>query len=135
MKKKHRQDIFTVIRSLKKRRELLWKWVLIYIKYIKTCRKERLTPTFAKVNISQKDSNFRLRRKIATLIMETEMQNKYSEKLKLNNELKQIPNILKRSLNLVILIGAFRQLNIALKSNLKLIANIHQKKLANLQKE
>ena len=67
--------------------------------------------------------------------METEMQNKYSEKLKLNNELKQIPNILKRSLNLVILIGAFRQLNIALKSNLKLIANIHQKKLANLQKQ
>ena len=53
------------------------------IKYIKTRKKERLTPTFAKVNILLKNASFILKWKIATLIMETEMQNKHSENRKL----------------------------------------------------
>ena len=95
------------------------------IKYIKTCKTERLTQTFAKVNISLKNASFKLKWKIATLVMETEIQNKHSEKRKLKKELKQIRNILKRSLNLVILNAVFHQLNIALKSKFKVIANCH----------
>ena len=41
--------------------------------------------------------------------METETQNKHSQKLKLIKVLKQIRNILKRSLNLIILNVVFHQ--------------------------
>ena len=87
------------------------------------------------MNISLENASFKLKWKIATLIMKTEMQNKHSEKRKLKKELKQICNTLKRSLNLVILNAVFHQLNIALKSKFKVIANCHQKKLTNLQKQ
>ena len=83
-------------------------------KCIKTCKKERITP---KVNLSLKNASFKLKGKIATLIMQTETQNKYSENRKSKKELKQIRNILKRSLNLV------------------MTANHHQKKLTNLRKQ
>ena len=90
------------------------------------------------MNISLKNASFKLKWKVATLIMETEMQKKkkkHSEKRKLKKELKQICNILKRSLNLVVLNAVFHQLNIALKSKFKMIANRHQKKLTNLRKQ
>ena len=134
VKKKHGQDIITVLRSLQKAHRRFMK-VSAGIKYIKTSKKERLTPTFAKVNISLKNTSFKPKLKIATLIMETEMQNKHSGKRKLKKELKQIHNILKRSLNLVFLNAVFRQLNIALKSKFKVIANHNQKKLTNLRKQ
>ena len=87
------------------------------------------------MNISLRNASFKLKWKIATLIMETEMQNKHLEKRKLEKELKQIRNILKRSLNFVILNAVFHQLNIVLKSKFKVIANRHQKKLTNLRKQ
>ena len=132
VKKKHGQDI-TVVQSLKKMQRKFLK-VKADIKYIKTRKEEQLTSTFAKVNISLKNANFKLKQKIATLIMKTEMQNKHSRKRKLKKELKQMHNILKRSLNLfkVILNAVFHQLNIALKSKFKVIANSHKKKLTSL---
>ena len=105
------------------------------IKYIKTCKKELLTPTFAKVNISLKNASFKFKWNISTSIIETEMQSKDSEKRMLKKELKQICNILKRVLNLVILNAVFHQLRIALKSIFKVIANHRQKKLTNLRKQ
>ena len=132
VKKKHGQDI-TVVQSLKKMQRKFLR-VKADIKYIKTRKEEQLTSTFAKVNISLKNANFKLKQKIATLIMKTEMQNKHSRKRKLKKELKQMHNILKRSLNLfkVILNAVFHQLNIALKSKFKVIANSHKKKLTSL---
>ena len=108
-----------------------WRWVHGLV----IPKKEQLTPTFAKVKISLKNASFKLKWKIATLIMETEVQNKYLEKRKLKKELKQIRNILKRNLNLVILNAVFHQLSIALKSKFKAILNRHQKKLTNLRKK
>ena len=134
VKKKHGQDIITVIRSIEKTQRKFMK-VSADIKYIKTCKKERLTPTFAKGNISLKSASFKPKWKIATFIMESEMQNKHSEKRKLKKELKQMRKILKRSLNLVILNAVFHQLHIALKSIFKVIANRHQKKITNLRKQ
>ena len=96
------------------------------IKYIKTCKKELLTSTFAKVNISLKNASFKFKWNISTSIIETEMQSKDSEKRMLKKELKQICNILKRILNLVILNAVFHQLKIALKSKFKVIANHRQ---------
>ena len=64
------------------------------------------------------------------------MQSKHSEKWKLKKELKEIKrDKLKRSLNLVILNAVFHQLNMALKSKFKVIANRHQKKLSKLRKQ
>ena len=60
IKKKHGQDVITVIRSLKKLQTKYGK-VVAYIKYIKTCKKERLIPTFVKVNISVKNGTHKLR--------------------------------------------------------------------------
>ena len=108
-----------------------WRWVHGLV----IPKKEQLTPTFAKVKISLKNASFKLKWKIATLIMETEVQNKHLEKRKLIKELKQIRNILKRNLNLVILNAVFHQLSIALKSKFKAILNRHQKKLTNLRKQ
>ena len=65
------QDITTVIRSLEKSQRKFMK-ASTEIKYIKSCRKE-LTPTFAKFNISLKNVGFKLKWKIATSFMKTEM--------------------------------------------------------------
>ena len=105
------------------------------IKCIKRCKKGQLTPTFAKINILLKNASFKIKWKIATLMMETEMQNKHSEKWKLKKELKEICNILKRSLKLIFLNAVFHQLNIALKIKFKVIANCRKKKLTSLQKQ
>ena len=70
------------IRSLEKLKTKFTK-VSADIRYIRTCKKEQLIPTFARVNVSLKDVTFKLRKKIATLIIEAEIQNKHSEKRKL----------------------------------------------------
>ena len=46
-------------------------------------QERQLIPAFSRVNVSLKDVSFKLRKKIATLITEAEMQNKHSEKRKL----------------------------------------------------
>ena len=60
-----------------------------------TCKKEQLILTFAKVNVSLKDVSFKLRKEIATLVMETEIQNKHSEKQKLRKKIRKIQTTLK----------------------------------------
>ena len=50
IKKKHEQDIITVIRSLEKLQTKFMK-VSADIRYMKTCKKERLIPTFARVKV------------------------------------------------------------------------------------
>ena len=105
------------------------------IRYIKTCKKEQLIPTFARVNVSLKDVSFKLRKKIDTLIMETEIQNKHLERRKLRKQIRKIRTTLKRGLNLIILNTVFHQLNLALKSKFKAVTSRHQKKLSNLRKK
>ena len=98
------------------------------------CKKEQLIP-FARVNVSLKDVNFKFRKKIATLIMEVEIQNKHLEKRKQRKEIRKIRTTLKRGLNLIILNTVFHQLNVALKSKFKVVTSRHQKKLSNLSEQ
>ena len=95
-------DVMTVIRSLEKLQTKYGK-VVADINYIKTSKQQRLIPTFAKVNISMKNSTHKLRRKISLLVMNTELENKHSEKRKLKKKIKKIctvfradPEILER---------------------------------------
>ena len=70
---------------------------------------------------------------IATLIMETETQNKHSEKLTLQKKRKK-QTTLKRTLNLIILNTEFDKLNVALKSIFKVVTSRHEQK-SNLRKQ
>ena len=63
---------------------------LAYIKFIKSCKTENIIPTFAKVKLSLKHSNYELKLRIAMLVMEAKMQNKHFEKKKLKKEMKRI---------------------------------------------
>ena len=44
--------------------------------YIKSCKKEELIPAFAKVNLAIKSGGFKIKKKIAKSIIETEIQDK-----------------------------------------------------------
>ena len=41
------------------------------IKFIKSCKKEHLVPTFAKINLYIKSGSYKLKCKISKLIMQT----------------------------------------------------------------
>ena len=105
------------------------------IRYIKKRKKEQLTRTFARGNVSLKDVSFKLRKKIATLIVEAEIQNKHSEKRKLRKEIRKIRLTLKTGLDLIVLNTVFHQLNVALKTKFKVATSRHQSKLSNLRKQ
>ena len=62
--------------------------IIVNIKYIKSCRKEELTPRFTKVNLALKSGTARLKQKIAKLVMDTELQNKHLERKKTRKELR-----------------------------------------------
>ena len=134
IKKKHGQNVITVIRSLE---QMQTKYVKIDadIKFIKSCKKENLILTFEKTNFSIKSGRYKLKQKIARLIMNTELQNKHIQKQKLKKKIKKICTELKRTVSLIILNICFHQINIALKSKLKKITKRHDTKLINLHRQ
>ena len=44
--------------------------------YVTSCKKEELIPTLAKINLVIKSGGFKIKKKIAKLVMETEIQEK-----------------------------------------------------------
>ena len=86
-------------------------------------------PTFANVKLAIKTGNTKLKKKIARLILETELQNKQFEKQKLNKDFREININLKSSLNVFLYNAVIHQVNIAIKSMIKSISRRHQKKL------
>ena len=79
IKKKHGQDILSHVRSLENLKTKYMK-VQVDIKFIKLCKQENLIPTFASIELSLKHSNDKLKKCIARIVMETEIQNKHREK-------------------------------------------------------
>ena len=61
--------------------------VLFVIKCVKSCKKESLIPAFAKVNLSIKNANRKLKLCIARMEMESEMVDKHHEKKKLKKDM------------------------------------------------
>ena len=55
------------------------------IKFIKTCKSERLIRTFANFKLAIKNAKHKLKSKIARLILETELQSKHNQKKKIMN--------------------------------------------------
>ena len=77
--KKHGQNVITVVRSLEQMQTKYMKFIAD-IKFIRSCKKENLILTFVKVNVSIKSGSYKLKRKIARLVMNTELQNKHIQK-------------------------------------------------------
>ena len=86
IKKKHGHDLIKVVRDFKQKKKKFEKSVA-EIAFTKLCKKEQLIPTFAKVNVSIRNGTCKLKRKIAHLVMETELQNKHREKRKLRKDI------------------------------------------------
>ena len=82
IKKKHGQRILKVQKTLEK---VKTKYVKIQadVEFIKHCKSEKIIPTFAKVNLSLKQSNHKLKSRNAKIVMEAELRNKHREKKQL----------------------------------------------------
>ena len=77
IKKKHVQDIICLVRSFEHLKTKYLK-TLADIKIIKSCKcHENIIPTFAKVKLSLKHSNYKLKLHITRLVVEAEMPNKH----------------------------------------------------------
>ena len=53
-------------------------------------QKKKLIPTFAKVNAPLRNGTYKLKRKVARLVMETKLQIKHREKRKLQKNIRSI---------------------------------------------
>ena len=100
---------------------------------MKLCKKEQLVPTFAKVIVSIRNGTYKLKRKISRLVMEMELQNKYREKRKLWKDIRSINVSLSTSLSVIVYNTLLNQINIAVKSRIKVIKLRHGRKLHNLK--
>ena len=72
IKKKHGQSVLNVVRKLEDVKTKINK-LQEDIKFIKPCKRENLIPTFANVKLAIKTGNAKLKKKIAHLILETEV--------------------------------------------------------------
>ena len=79
---------------------------------IKTCKVEDKISTFAKINLLVKDDNKKLTRRIARIVMDSQLQSKYREKKKLIKELTILDNQLKINLNIILYNTLINQVNI-----------------------
>ena len=126
IKKKHEHDLIKVFRDFEQMKTKFEKLVAD-IAFIKLCKKEQLIPTFAKVNVSIRNGIYKRKKKTARLVMETELQNKYREKRKLRKDIRSINILLSTSLSVVVHNAFLHQINIAVKSRIKVIKLRHKK--------
>ena len=131
--KKHGKDIYNMIRSFETLKTKYQK-VILDLKFIKTCKKEELIPTFANVRLSLKHGSAKLKKRIIRIIMESEMQVKYQERKKLKQEIKALSTKLTIALPALVYATLLHQINVAVKSRIKSIAKRHEKKLSKFRK-
>ena len=132
VKKKHEHDLIKVVTDFEQKKTKLQKLVAD-IAFIKLCKKEQFIPLFAKVNVSIQNDTYKLKRKIARLVMETVLQNKHREKRKLRKDIRSINMLLSTSLLMIVYNVLLHQINIAVKSRIKVIKLRHGRKLHNLK--
>ena len=84
------------------------------MKLIKLCKQENLIPTFANIKLSLKHNN-KLKKRIARIAMETEIQNKHREKKSFKKEVRQKSILLKSTLGIVVFNALLHHLNNVIK--------------------
>ena len=108
--------------------------VVLDLKFIETCKKEELIPTFANIRLSVRHGSAKLKKPISRIIVESEMQVKHQEKKKLKQEIKALSTQLKIALSMLVYTTLLHRINIAVKSRIKSIAKRHEKKLSKFKK-
>ena len=88
---------------------------------IKSCKKEDLIPTFAKVNLANKIAGYKLKKKVVKPVMVTELQDKHYQILKIRKELRTIAISLKSLLGLILLNAVIHQVEVLILSRLTAI--------------
>jgi hypothetical protein len=76
---------------------LRYEKLLLDLKFLLTCKKESLVPVFAKPKLSIEE-NPRLRKKIAQIIIKTEIKRKHGKKNEIKNEIERLSASLRGSL-------------------------------------
>ena len=99
------------------------------IDFIKCSKREAIISTFAKVYLSIKSGGYKLKKKTAKLVMDTELCDKHHEMRKLPKQIRDLIIELKSSLRLVLFHAVIHQVGIAVKSKIKCIKSRHEKKL------
>ena len=100
-----------------------------YILFIKSCKKEVIIPTFAKVNLSIKSGDCKLKHKIAKSILDTELSKKHHQSGKFRKEIGSVKLELKSSLSLMEFNTVVHYIGRVIKSGSKSVINCHKKKL------
>ena len=127
IKKKHEHNLIKAVRDFEQKKAKFEKLVAD-IAFIKFCKKEQLIPSFAKVNVCIRNGTDKVKRKIAPLVMETELKNKHREKRKLRKDIRGINGLLSTSLSVIAYNALFHQINITVKSRVKVIKLRYGKK-------
>ena len=70
IRKEHGKDINNIIRSFETLKTMYQK-VVLYLKFIKTCKMEELIPTFANVRLTVKHGSAKLEKTISRIIMKS----------------------------------------------------------------
>ena len=81
IKKKHANDIYTLVRTFENIKTRYEK-TLLDIKFRKICKVEHLIPTFANIQLGTSGINIKLKHCIARIILEDELQHKHRQKKK-----------------------------------------------------
>ena len=99
------------------------------IKFIKVCKQENLILTFANVKLSLQHNNNKLKKRIARIVMETEIQNKHREKKSFKKEIRQKCILFKSTLGIVVFNALLHHLNNVIKRKHTAILLRHHRKL------
>ena len=90
----------------------MYQKVVLYLKFIKTCKMEELIPTFANVRLTVKHGSAKLEKTISRIIMKSEMQVKHQEKRKLKQEIKALSTQLKIALPTLVYTTLLHRINV-----------------------
>ena len=60
------------------------------IDFIECCKREAIKPTFTKFNLSIKSGGYKLKKKVAKLVMDTEIADKHYEMGKLHKQIRDV---------------------------------------------
>ena len=93
----------TIVRSFEQLKTIYMKTVED-IKFIKSCKTANVIPTFANVNLATQCGSYKLKKHIARIIMENELQFKHKEKKNIYQEILQLDKKPRLCLNIVIII-------------------------------
>ena len=104
------------------------------IKFLQTCKRNNLSPTFAKPKFSIK-MNFKTRKRIAKMIIEAELTNKHKRLKELKKEVTQDLIELKATLGFVTYCSLNKTVNQCIKGKSNQWKNSHDRKLRKLFKD